>query len=162
MNKSESLTSVESQPSAQPALAGSATLLAVGSAASRVFGLAREVMITALFGATGEVSAFRLASQVPVLLYDFLIGGMLSAALVPVLSQYIQVRGRAEFGKLIGILATILAFLLLLLVLLLELFTPQVAWLLAGGFNNNDPALLNLTTYLLRLTLPAIWFMCMA
>jgi putative peptidoglycan lipid II flippase len=101
MNKTESLTSVESQPTAQPALAGSATLLAIGSATSRIFGLAREVMITSLFGATGEVSAFRLASQVPVLLYDFLIGGMLSAALVPVLSQYIQVRGRGEFAKLI-------------------------------------------------------------
>src|SRR4051812_19553919 len=153
MNKSESLTSVESQPSAQPALAGSATLLAVGSAASRVFGLAREVMITALFGATGQVSAFRLASQVPLLLYDFLIGGMLSAALVPVLSQCIQTRGRAEFAKLIGILAAISGFLLFLLVLFLELLAPQIAWLLAGGFNKSDPALLDLTIYLLRLTL---------
>jgi putative peptidoglycan lipid II flippase len=127
-----------------------------------VLGLAREVMITSLFGATGEVSAFRLASQVPVLIYDFLIGGMLSAALVPVLSQHFQQRSRAEFGKLIGILAATLGLLMLILVVLLELLAPQITWLLAGGFNKTDPALLELTTHLLRLSLPAVWFMCMA
>ena len=99
MSQSEPLVSVESPPPTQSGLARSATLLAVGSASSRVLGLAREVMITSLFGATGEVSAFRLASQVPVLIYDFLVGGLLTAALVPVLSQQLQQRGRAELGK---------------------------------------------------------------
>ena len=102
MSETEQSASVEEHATTQPNLASNATLLAMGSAASRVFGLAREVMINTLFGPTGEVSAFRVAIQIPVLLYDFLIGGMLSAALVPVLSQYAHVRSRAEFGKLIG------------------------------------------------------------
>jgi putative peptidoglycan lipid II flippase len=74
-------------------LARSAGILAAGNLVSRVLGLAREMVIAALFGATGEVSAFRIAAQVPTLLYDFLIGGMLSGALVPVLSDYAR-RGR--------------------------------------------------------------------
>jgi putative peptidoglycan lipid II flippase len=161
MSEQEQTPSVESSVVVQPGLAGSATLLAMGSAASRVFGLAREVMITALFGATGEVSAFRVASQVPIMFYDFLIGGMLSAALVPVLSQYVDVRSRAEFGKLLGILATSLGILLLFLIGLLQLFAPQLTWLLAPGFAE-DPPLLALTTQMIRLTLPAIWLLCMA
>ena len=152
----------ESHTTEPPGLVGDATLLAMGSAASRIFGLAREVMITAFFGATGEVSAFRVASLIPVLLYDFLIGGMLSAALVPVLSQYAEVRSRAEFGRLIGVLATVLGVVLLFLVALLHLFAPQIAWLMAAGFGEFDPALLPLTTQMIRLTLPAVWLLCMA
>lgn len=162
MDELEQSGSAESAPSTQPGLTGSASLLAIGSAASRVFGLAREVMINALFGATGEVSAFRTASQVPLLLYDFLVGGMLSAALVPVLSQYIQTRSRAEFGRLVSILATVLAVVVLLLVGLLQLIAPQLAWLMAGGLGKFDPALLTLTARLIRLTLPAVWLLCMA
>lgn len=162
MGNSEQLTSVEGGASSQPGLASSATLLAIGSAASRVLGLAREVMITSLFGATGQVSAFRVASQTPVLLYDFLIGGMLSAALVPVLSQYAQKRDRAEFGRLIGVLAAVLGVVLLVMLALLEWVAPQLAWLLAGGLREFDPALLDLTIRLLRLALPVVWFMCMA
>ena len=162
MSETEQFTPVEPPRASQSGLVGNATLMAIGSAASRVLGLAREVMITALFGATGEVSAFRVASQVPVLLYDFLVGGMLSAAFVPVLSQYAKLRSRAEFGKLVGILAAVLGVFLLLLVALLELAAPQIAWLLAGGLSNFDPALLDLTIQLLRLSLPAVWFMCMA
>ena len=161
MSQSEPLVSVESPPPAQSGLARSATLLAVGSAGSRVLGLAREVMITSLFGATGEVSAFRLASQVPVLIYDFLVGGLLTAALVPVLSQQLQQRGRAELGKVVGIIAGVFGFWMLIAVVVLEIGAPQISWLIAGGFNKSDPALLDLTTQLLRLSLPTVWFMSM-
>ncbi|HXF61341.1 MAG TPA: murein biosynthesis integral membrane protein MurJ, partial [Caldilineaceae bacterium] len=136
-------------------LARSAGVLALGSAAGRVLGLAREVVIASYFGATGEVSAFRVASQAPVLLYDFLIGGMLSAALVPVLSEY--ARRRAEFTHLVMALLTLFGVGLALLVLLLELAAPQVAWLLAAGFAEFDPALLALTVSLLRQAAPVVW-----
>ncbi len=150
-------------PSASaPGLARNAGLLALGSAVGRVLGLVREMVIAAFFGATGEVSAFRVASQVPVLLYDFLVGGMLSAALVPVLSQYARLRSRNEFAYLVGVLATVLGLLLALVVGLLELTAPQVAWLLAAGFDNYDPELLELTTQLIRWTTPAVWLLGMA
>lgn len=142
-------------------LARSGGLLSLGSAASRVLGLAREVVIAIYFGTAGEVSAFRVAAQVPVLLYDFLIGGMLSAALVPVLSEYAQQR-RALFTELIATLLTLGGLGLALLVLALELAAPQVAWLLAAGFAEFDPALLDLTARLIRLSSPAVWLFSMA
>lgn len=142
-------------------MARSAGVLSLGSAASRVLGLVREMVITAYFGATGEVSAFRVAAQVPVLLYDFLIGGMLSAALVPVLSEYAHQR-RALFLHLVTTLLTLFALGLTLLVLLLELAAPQIAWLLAAGFAEFDPSLLDLTVHLIRLSSPAVWLFSMA
>lgn len=143
-------------------LAVGAGLLALGSAAGRVLGLAREMVIAALFGATGEVSAFRVAAQVPVLLYDFLVGGMLSAALVPVLSSYAQLRARQEFAYVVGVLLTLFGVGLGLLVLALQWAAPQLAWLLAGGFDRSDPTLLDLTARLIRWTAPAVWLLGMA
>lgn len=162
---------VTTQPPANPqsalavttppgSLGRSALLLSIGNIASRVLGLAREMVIARTFD-DALVSAFTIASQVPTLLYDFLIGGMLSAALVPVLSDYAH-RDRNEFARLVGLLLTLFGTLLLLLTGLLYLAAPQVAWLLAGGFTQTDPTLLPLTTDLIRAITPAVWLFSMA
>ena len=145
-----------------PGLARSAGLLSLGSAASRVLGLVREMLIAALFGATGMVSAFRVASQLMVLLYDFLVGGMLSAALVPVLSDALRRQSREEYARLVSALFGIFSLVLTLLVVALEVFAPQAAWLLAGGFVKSDPALLDLTVRLIRVLAPTVWLFSMA
>ena len=98
----------------------SASILSIGNLASRILGLLREAVIARYFGTEGVVSAFVIASQVPTLIYDFLIGGMLSAALVPVLSEQVQKKQESEYTKLLGILFTLFGAVLLLLVLLLE------------------------------------------
>ena len=166
------------QPEPSSALARSASLLSLGAAASRVLGLLREIVITGHFGASGLVSAFTVASSVPTMLYDFLVGGMLSAALVPVLSDYARserspadeierangktARPSPELVRLVGALLSLAAVTLAGLVLILVLFAPQVARVLAGGFDDFDPALLPLTTRLLRLIAPVVWFFSMA
>ncbi|MBX3050568.1 MAG: murein biosynthesis integral membrane protein MurJ [Caldilineaceae bacterium] len=150
------------QPTPNPGLARSATLLSIGNIASRVLGLLREMVINAIFGPSGLVSAFTVASFVPTMLYDFLIGGMLSAALVPVLSDYARPERRAELVRLVGALISLLAVTLAGIVLLLQLTAPQVAWLLAGGFDELDPTLLPLTVQMIRLISPAVWFFSMA
>ena len=143
-------------------LARSAGILFVGNMASRVLGLVREMVIAFYFGASGQVSAFRVAAQVPTLLYDFLVGGMLSAALVPVLSDYLRTRTKEEFLRLVGTLLGVFSSVLAVLVLLLQVTAPAVAQLLAGGFDEFDPTLLPLTVRLIRLVTPAVWFFSMA
>jgi putative peptidoglycan lipid II flippase len=150
------------QPTPDRGLARSATLLSIGNVASRVLGLLREIVINAIFGPSGLVSAFTIASFVPTMLYDFLIGGMLSAALVPVLSDYARPERRTELVRLLGALVSLLAVTLAGIVLILQLTAPQVAWLLAGGFDDLDPTLLPLTVQMIRLISPAVWFFCMA
>lgn len=153
----------EMESSQMPArgLARSASVLAVGNLASRVLGLLREIVIAALFGATGQVSAFRVAAQVPTLLYDFLVGGMLSAALVPVLSDYAQ-RSRQAFAQVVGALIAVFVVVLTALVIALEVAAPALTLLLAGGFRDADPALLTLTTQLIRWLAPVVWFLSLA
>ncbi len=155
---------VHSQPqrfSTSPGLARSASLLALGAVASRALGLLRDMVITGYFGASGLVSAFTVANNVPAMLYDLLIGGMLSAALVPVLSDYARPERRLELVRLMGALLSLAAVTLAGLVVMLALFAPQVARLLAGGFAELDPELLPLTARLVRFIAPTVWFFSM-
>jgi putative peptidoglycan lipid II flippase len=151
----------EAQPLPPASLARNAGLLSLGNIASRVFGLLREMVIAIYFGPSGEVSAFRVASQVPTILYDFLIGGMLSAALVPVLSDYAR-RERHLFAYLVGVLLSVFALVLAVVALALAWMAPLLAGLLAGGFRAEHPELLQLTTILIRSLAPVVWVFGMA
>ena len=140
---------------AEPSFARSATIIAVGNIASRLLGLVRETVIAYFFGASGLVSAFQAASTIPTMLFDLLIGGMLSAALVPVFSDYARPERRRELGAVVGAMLSVLALLVAGLVVVIEIFAEQVAHLVAGGF---PPELLAVTTTLLRIMTPAVWF----
>ena len=160
MNAQERADEGEQNRTAPAGLARSAVLLSIGNVASRLLGLTREMVIARTFDVR-LVGVFTVASQVPTLLYDLLIGGMLSAALVPVLSAYVQ-QDRRAFVRLVNVLLTLFTVLLTLLTVALLFGAPQVTWLLAGGFDTSDPELLTLTTHLIRLVTPAIWLFGMA
>jgi putative peptidoglycan lipid II flippase len=141
------------------AIAQAALIVALGNVSSRVLGLVRETVISHLFGATGMVSAFRVASTVPTMIYDLLIGGMISAALVPVFTDYASPEKREELWRLASSLFTLVAIVFAFIVLLLEWITPTVAWMLGGGF---DAQLLAQTTRLTRLVMPSVLFFGLA
>src|SRR5437879_618113 len=69
-------------------IATAAVLIMLGNVVSRVLGLVREQTIAALVGTTAAGSVFSAASRVPTIVYDLLIGGAMTAALVPVFSEY--------------------------------------------------------------------------
>ncbi len=139
---------------AQPgAIARAAGILAAGNVASRVMGLGRETIIAHYFGATGEVSAFRVASIIPTMVYELLIGGMLSAALVPVLSEYAASGKKEELGRAVGIVLGVFGLSLGIMVGAIELGAPAVAWLLGGGFS---PELRSVAISLIRIIIPAL------
>lgn len=137
-------------------IAQAATIIALGGVSSRILGLIRETVISHLFGASGLVSAFRVASIVPTMIYDLLIGGMISAALVPVFSDYMAPERRRELWALASALFTLIALVFALIVVALELLAPVAAWLFGGGF---DVPLRSQTIALMRLIMPAVLFL---
>src|SRR5688572_28198737 len=106
-------------------------VIALGNVASRVLGLVREMLLTALFGPGAAVDAFNLAIIVPRGLYDLLIGGHVNSALVPVLSAYAVREDRRDLWDLVNRLLGVVLVALAALVLALEVFAPQVIGLIA-------------------------------
>jgi putative peptidoglycan lipid II flippase len=87
------------------------------------------------------------------MIYELLVGGMLSAALVPVFSQVVEEEGRQALWALFSRVLSLAAVVLAALVLLLELLAPQVAWLLGGGF---EPALQAALAQMIRIVAPGV------
>ncbi len=133
-----------------------AGIVALGNVLSSALGLVREIVKSDLFGASGLVSAYNVAAIVPTMLFDLLVGGLVNSALVPLFSDVATRKDRAELWRLLSLLLSVALVFLSLVVLVLEVFAPQVARLLAGGF---DDDLLKVTTGLLRITLPAVLFL---
>lgn len=143
--------------SPQSGVVSAAVIISLGNVASRVLGLVREMVIAYLFGATGLVSVFRVAATIIQTLYDFLIGGMVSAALVPVFSD--SAERREELWRVASIVLNVLAIFLAGAVLLLEIFAPQLVWILGSGY---DAELQRAAVDMLRLVLPAVFFLGMS
>jgi putative peptidoglycan lipid II flippase len=147
-------------PTAPPAstarrIALAALLIAAGNIASRVIGLLREAVIAGVFGRGAEVAAFTAAAAVPTAVYDLLVNGAISAALVPVFSAYaerdeseLRVVAASVFALALGVLSAMCA--------LLAWQAPLAVTLLAGGF---APELRELTIQMTRLLLPSAVFM---
>jgi len=135
-----------------------ASIIALGNVASRVLGLARDTVKANLFGATGLVSAYEAAAVVPTLLYDLLIGGMVSSALVPVFSEYAH-KDTRELWRLASLVITLAVVVLAALALIVELAAPLAARLISGGLEAN---LLAQVANLLRVTVIATLFISLS
>lgn len=146
----------QSQEETNAGVARASGVVALGNITSRVLGLAREVVLSNLFGASRAVDAFNVAIIVPKALYDLLIGGHVNSALVPVLSEVVTRDGRKALWQLVSVLCSLLLALLALIVLGLEVFAPQIVKVVGGGF---DQPTLTLATHLLQLTAPALLFL---
>ena len=138
---------------ASTSIARAAGINSLGNVASRVLGLVREAVIAGTFGASGGTSAFDAVSSVPKMVYELLVGGMLSAALVPVLSEYATEEGQEELEHILSILLSLGSVVFVFVVVVLELAAPWIASLLLGGF---DAPLLATATMLVRIIVPAI------
>jgi putative peptidoglycan lipid II flippase len=134
-----------------------AGLIMIGNVVSRLLGLFRELVMAWLFGATGATDAFVAASAVPMIAYDLLIGGSISAALVPLLVD--QRRDEQRFGEIVSSLLTLAAVMLLSVTAVLMVFAPAIMAILGGGF---DPQQREQSVAMVRIMLVAVVFQGLA
>jgi putative peptidoglycan lipid II flippase len=122
-----------------------AVLIAVGNITSRLIGVIREAVFAATFGRGSELAAFTAASTIPTLVYDLLLSGAISAALVPVFSR---VANQPEArDRMVSQVLSLMIVVVSSIVLPMVWFAPQLVGWLAGGFNADVQAL---TTTMVR------------
>ena len=94
-------------------------LMASGTAASRMLGLLRQMVLASAIGATGQAAdAFSVANKLPNILYMLLAGGVLNAVLVPqVVQAYRRKAGQEYVDRLLTFGFAVLAGATLLLTL---------------------------------------------
>ncbi len=139
------------------------SVLTVGgwTMASRVLGFARDMLIAHRLGAGPLADAFFVALQLPNLFRRLFGEGAFNAAFVPAFAGTLAREGRAAAQELAERMAGLMALWLALIALLGLLFMPQVLTVLVPGFLDR-PEKFALTVDLARITLPYLWFICLA
>jgi putative peptidoglycan lipid II flippase len=159
--KSELTGSDNDRP--RPSVARSAGIISLAVMASRVLGLAREMVFAYFFGASRSFAndAYVIAFRIPNLLRDLFAEGALSSAFVPVFSEYLVKKSEKEAFRLSNLVATGLIVVLGTFVVLGIIFAGPLVALIAPGFQS-DPAKFELTVRLTRIMMPFILLVALA
>jgi putative peptidoglycan lipid II flippase len=101
--------------------------------ASRLLGVAREMVLAALFGAGREMDAFNVAFRIPNLLRDLFAEGAMSAAFVPTFTRTLNQNGRDAAWRLGSLVINTLLVVTGVLVVLGILFAGPITHAIASG-----------------------------
>ncbi len=156
-----SLAKDQSDDGESQGIVRAAAVLAAGNVASRVLGLAREIVKANLFGTSPLLAAFQAAAYVPTSLFDLIIGGMVNSSLVPVFSDYTERERRDELWQVLSMVLSVATLVLLFVIAVVVLLAPQVAWLV-GAVNFTEADLSETSISLIRMSTPAVLFLGLA
>ncbi|NDD24333.1 MAG: lipid II flippase MurJ, partial [Betaproteobacteria bacterium] len=118
----------------------SASTVSLWTLASRITGLARELLIASSFGASALTDAFNVAFRIPNLFRRFFAEGAFSQAFVPVLAASKAQNGELATQQAIDHVATLLAWALLLFSMLGVALAPFLVWAMASGLQQQPDA----------------------
>jgi putative peptidoglycan lipid II flippase len=131
------------------------SVMAVGTIASRVTGLIRNLLLVALLGTAILGDTYNVANTMPNILYNLLIGGALTAVFVPQIVR--SLRDSDQGAAFISRLFTVTVTFLLLLTVIGIVFAPVIVNLYAPEFSNRPE--FDITVTFMRFCLPQIFFL---
>ncbi|MBA5861691.1 MAG: murein biosynthesis integral membrane protein MurJ [Nitrospira sp. CR1.1] len=138
-----------------------AGLIGIATFSSRLLGFVRDMVLAKLFGATPAADAFFVAYRVPNLLRELFAEGSMSAAFIPVFTEYHTLKAKRDAWELASAAFTTLLTLVTAVTLIGILAAPGIVWLLAPGFRESVDQLA-LTTLLTQLMFPYLIFISLA
>lgn len=122
---------------------------------SRILGVVRESLFSAVFGVSALTDAYRVAFQIPNLLRDLFAEGALSSAFVPTFSEALVNGGRERAYRLGNLVLSGVLLVTGALTLLGILRADWVVRLISGGFGG-DAGKLGDTIVLARVMMPIL------
>ncbi|MBI5190274.1 MAG: murein biosynthesis integral membrane protein MurJ [Nitrospirae bacterium] len=124
---------------------------------SRVLGFVRVMVIAKVFGAGMVADCFFVAFRISNILRELLAEGSMSAAFIPVFSEYLHTKSKEEARELASAVFSILLFILIGVVMLGIALSPQIVSAIAHGYVQY-PEKFGLTVDLTRVMFPYILF----
>jgi len=128
---------------------------------SRVLGLIRDMVLAGTLGAGFASDAFFAAFRISNMLRELFAEGSMSAAFIPVFTEYFTLRSKEEARELASSVFSVLLVMLFGLTMLGILLAPYIVGVMVYGFRDN-PEQFATTVYLTRLMFPYIIFIGLA
>lgn len=141
-------------PRSTSSLAGATSSIAVATLISRISGFVSKALLAWVIGFGVINDSYTLANQLPNIVYELLLGGVLTSVIVPLIVR--AAREDADNGlSYVQRLVTVATVLLVTATLVSVAATPLIVWVYQGDGNAANPTLANAFAYLL---LPQIVF----
>jgi putative peptidoglycan lipid II flippase len=134
--------------------------MSFGTVLSRVTGLLRLVAIAAALGVAESKlpDTFNLANTAPNIIYELILGGVLTSVFVPVFVELIEKEGRDRAWQIASAIINICVVILVAITTIAVLAAPLLARFYAVRCSGCVGAQQEVLTFLLRLFLPQIVF----
>lgn len=130
-----------------------AGFMVVATIIAKFCGLFREIFIGQYFGTGFQADAFFIATRIPTQLFDVIIGGAISAALIPIFNEYLQKESRQQALEFANKFINVIFLITSLIAILGIAFSSQIM-----GFMTSDPATKELAVRMSVIMFPAIIF----
>lgn len=137
----------------------SAVLMGVIILLSKIMGLLRDVLIAGAWGTTAYAVAYETASKLPLTVFDFVLGGVVTAAFIPVYSSVLVKKGREEALSFTSSYINLMLIVTGIMTLVGEVFAPFLVSLIAPGL---ESGVSSLAVSLTRIMFPMVIFVSLA
>ena len=148
-------------PAAEPGTRRAAGIVGLAVIASRLFGLVREQVFAAMFGAGKLLDVYLAAFQIPNLLRDLFAEGALSVAFTTLFTRAWEEDGEASAWDLASLILSSMIFFMGLVCVLGVAAAPALVEVTNFGFHN-VPGKFELAVQLTRILFPFILFVSLA
>lgn len=145
--------------SGAPSHLKSASGLAFGTLLSRATGFLRVLVLAYVLGFTrGPADAYNLANTTPNLVYDLVVGGIISATLIPVIVEIFQTQPQKRAWRSVSAITTVLVVMLLIASVALAVLAKPIVGLYAIKGADRSADQIVVATKFLRLFAPQVLF----
>lgn len=142
-------------------IARAAAIIGGATFISRILGFIRDMIVAKGFGATSAADAFYVSYRIPNLLREMFAEGSMSAAFIPVFTEYTTKRSKEETIRLAHASFTIILLILSGISIIGMIFAPTIVSLIAPGFVS-EAEKANMTILMTRIMFPFLLFVGIA
>jgi len=132
-----------------------AGFMAIATLLAKMCGLLRETLIAAYFSTGSEGSAYLAATQLPMTLFDIVIGGVISASFIPIFNDILEKKDKKSAMEFANRFVMLILTITVLISVLGIIFSDTLIGLMAPGF---DETTRNLSAQLSAIMFPMIIF----
>jgi putative peptidoglycan lipid II flippase len=134
-------------------------MMSIGTTLSRITGYLRLTAQAAALGFTALSNTYAAANTTPNIVYELVLGGILTSVFVPVFVEWLQQHGREEARLVADRVMTLALVVLAAVAILGAIFAPQIIELyLSASDAPNKAAQIELGAFFLRWFMPQIVF----
>lgn len=112
-----------------------ASFMAIAMLLAKMCGMVRDVLIAAFFSTGPAATAFLTATKLPTMMFDIVIGGVISATFIPVFNSVMKKESKQEAMKFASKFITMVFVVTVLISIVGVVFSSQLVHMLAPGLD---------------------------